>query len=138
MSGVDIKVDQSIIQPIIEGQIQAAIVQNLGNTKELMEKLVSAVLSRKVDSSGNLSTSSYDAKYDLIDVLVRKGIQDAAKEAINEWIKDNLPKIKETILKEMKKPDRQKTIAFAFLEAVENGFRCNWNVGCNISFKQRD
>ena len=135
-SGVDIKIDQAIIRPIMEKQIAAAIIQNLGNESELIEKMVSNVLSQKVTYEGNIPKYASDGKYDYMEFMVKRGIQDAAQTAFKEWIKESADKIKQAVVAELKKPARQRTMANAFIDAIEKSLKCNWNMTCNVSFIQ--
>jgi len=135
-TGVDIKIDQSIIKPIMEKQIAAAIIQNLGKEAELIEKMVGIVLSQKVDSEGKPPRYPSDGKYDYLEFMVKKGIQDAAQEAFREWLKESTDKIKQAVVAELKKPARQRTMANAFVDAIEKSLKCSWNMTCNVSFVQ--
>ena len=135
-NGVDIKVDQSIIQPIMEKQICAAIVQNLGNETALIEKMVSLALHVQVDYNGNKPKYSSDGKYDFLEWMVKNGIQDAAQKAFRDWLKENTEKVRQAVITEMQKPSRQKSMAKAFADAVEKSIKYSWNMTCNVDFKR--
>ena len=124
------------MRSVLDKQIQAAIVAQIGNSDALIATAVSFALRQKVDSSGTISKYSNDNKYDFLDILAKRAVQDAAKEAIKEWLAINSQKIKEAVLKEMKKPTRQNSIAKAFADAVESSLKCSWGMTCNISFKE--
>jgi len=134
---VSLKVDKELVSKILEKQIQAAIVAQLGTQEQLIQKAVSVALSEKVNSEGKRDSYSSYNTHDYLEVLASQSIRNAAKEALNEWLKENSAKVKEAVFSELKKPSRQKSIAVAYADAIENSLKCNWNMSCNISFKER-
>ena len=133
---VNLKVDEDLIVDVINKQIQSAIVTQLGNKSEIVGQAVAYALSRKVDSSGRVSQYSSDNTHDYLDVMSSNAIQDAAKEALQSWLKESTKKIKSAVLKELKKPERQQSIAKSFADAVEDSLNCSWNMNCSIAFKE--
>lgn len=139
MSGkemVSLNIDEKAIFPIIEKQIQAAIVANLGNTTDLVERMVGLALHVKVGVNGNRAKYDSDNKYDFMEAIVGKTIRDAATGAMNDWLAQNSEKIRAAVLKELKKPSRQTTMAKAFADAVESAVRCDFRMSCNVDFKR--
>lgn len=135
---INLEINENVVKPILEKQIQAAILANIGNPEELIQKVVSTALSQKVDSDGRVSRYSGDNKYDYLDVLTTKSIQKAAEEALRDWLEENSQLVKEAVIKELNKPARQHSIAKAFADAVESSLQCSWRFGCDISFIKRD
>lgn len=135
---VSLKVDETMVSKILEKQIQAAIVAQLGNEEELIEKAVKVALSKKVSIDGTVSRYDSDNTHDFLEVLASKSIREAATEALREWLKTNQEKVKEAVLIELNKPNRQRSIATAYADAIENSLKCNWNMACNIQFIERE
>ena len=134
---VSLKVDQSAVNAILEKQIQAAIVAQLGNQDELIGQAVKVALSQKVTSDGNLkSTYSSDLKYDYLELLATKSVHEAAREALKEWLDQNMDKVREAVFQELNKPDRVKSLATCFADAVEQSLSASWRMDCNISFRE--
>ena len=132
-----LQINNDIIKPIIEKQIQAAIVANLGNHEELIGKMVSLALHAKVNSNGNIDTrSSYDNKYDFLEIITSKTIQEAAQNALTEWLNENSKKIRDAVIAELAKPTRQKSMAKAFADAVETSITSKWHMNCTVNFKE--
>lgn len=52
---INLGINEDVVKPILEKQIQAAILANIGNPEELIQKVVSTALSQKVDSDGRVS-----------------------------------------------------------------------------------
>lgn len=134
---VSLKIDESMIKTILEKQIQAAIVAQLGTQEELIGQAVHVALSHKVSTDGNVSKYSSDNTHDFLEVLAAKSIREAATEALREWLKENQVKIKNAVLKELNTPKRQSSIAAAYADAIESSLKCSWNMSCNISFSEK-
>lgn len=128
---VTLKVDESLIKPVIQKQIEAAIIANIGDPTGLIEKIVKAMLAMKTDENGNVNKDSYYNKYDMIETLCKTKIQQYAKEAMNEWFEQHKPKIKQSIEKELNK--RQNKIVQAFISAATDSVNSVWNFHCNIN-----
>ncbi len=134
---VSLKVDETMVSKILEKQIQAAIVAQLGNQDQLIERAVVVALSKKVNNEGNVDSHSSYNTHDFLEVLASKSIREAATEALKEWLATNREKVKEAVLKELEKPNRQRSIAVAYADAIENSLKCNWNMTCNIQFNEK-
>lgn len=135
---VSLKVDETMVSKILEKQIQAAIVAQLGNQDQIITKAVQVALSQKVNSDGKIDSYSSYNTHDFLEVLASKSIREAATEALKEWLADNRERVKKAMLDELKKPTRQRSIAVAYADAIENSLKCNWNMTCNIQFKEKE
>lgn len=134
---VSLKVDPTLVTSVLQKQIQAAIVSQLGNEDELIGHAVKLALSAKVDYKGDPNCRyESDKKFDFLDVLATNSIQKAAKEALNEWLEINSKKIRAAVLTEMDSPERQKSIAKAYADAIESSLTTSWNMKCDIHFKE--
>jgi hypothetical protein len=135
---VSLKVDKELVSKVLNKQIQAAIVAQLGNERQLIEQAVRIALSEKVNSDGRKDQYSSYNTHDFLEVLASKSIREAANAALREWLDANSELVKKAVLAELKKPNRQRSIAAAYADAIENSLKCNWNMSCNISFKEAD
>lgn len=136
---VSLKVDPAMVSSVLEKQIQAAIVRQLGNQDELIAQAVSKALSVKVDQRGS-ATSRYesDKKYDFLEVLTTNSIHEAAQVALREWLDKNSGKVREAVLAELDTPGRKESIAKAYADAIESSLKCSWDMKCNIEFKRSE
>jgi len=134
---VSLKVDKELVSKVLNKQIQAAIVAQLGNESELISKAVHVALSEKVGYDGKKSTYSSDNTHDFLEVLAAQSIREAAKLALKEWLDANMEIVKKAVLSELKKPNRQRSIANSYADAIETALKCNWNMTCNIEFKEK-
>jgi hypothetical protein len=133
---ISLNVDESIILPIVKKKIEAKIAETLITPEELVEKVVSLALKQKVNKEGKVGHYSSDNSYDFLEIITKNAIQEKAREALKKWLDVNSEKIKQAVLKELNSKDRQKTIAKAYLNAIENSLKCNWRMNCNISFSE--
>ena len=131
---MSLEINESMVKPIIEKQIQAAILSNIGNSEELVSKTVALAMKQKVSNAGNVSTYQSDNRYDYLEIMTINAIREAAKEALQEWLKDNKQLIKAMVIQEMSKPERQGSLVKTFVEAVENSLSCSWMFNCDINF----
>lgn len=116
-TAVSIKVGEDLIKPVIQKQIEAAIIAQLGNGTLLITEAIRYVLTRKVDTSGNYSDSSYGGAKPYIEWLCQETLKGAVKTAVTKWVESHAPDIEAAISKEMK------THSSAFAAAFVDGFK---------------
>lgn len=112
MSDINLTINEKVVTPIIQEQIRAAVVNQLGKTNELLETIVDAALNYKVNSDGKVSKYSSDNEHNWLEVICVKSIQSAAKEAIDEYLLNNKSKLKDSIKKVISKNSNKISIAF--------------------------
>lgn len=83
---VSMQVSPEIIKPIIEAKIKEAISAALGGPDAIVKEVVNRVLTQKVSANGSVSSYSSDNKYNWIDAVVTKQIEEAVKVQITEQI----------------------------------------------------
>lgn len=131
---INLGISEDMVKPILEKQIQAAILANIGNPEELIRKTISVALHQKVSKSGTISQYSSDNNYDYLEILVGQTIRNAAEESLKEWLKENSQMVKALVVQEMNKPERQNSLVGAFAKSVEDSLRCSWRFNCDIKF----
>lgn len=119
------EVDKALVEPIIREQIAAAVVAQLGDTTELVRKMVMVSLSKKVDEEGNVNSSSYYNKHDLIESLAGKAIREAAAAAVRKVIADQQPAIEKAVADHLRKSPKETAAAIvaAFAKGVGSDYR---------------
>lgn len=130
-ASVKLEVKPEIVRSIVQAEIQAAIVREFSkNPEQLISDMVKAALCEKVDSDGKRSQYSSYNTYDYLDVLLKKTIQNLAKESVQKFVNENRDKVEKTLMAEMKKS--QKTLVQNFmktiLETTQNQYRINVEV----------
>jgi hypothetical protein len=134
---VSLKIDQGLVRGVLTKRIETEIITALGDPAELIGKVVETALREKVDLHGNKTKYSSDNKYDFIEILCKNAIHQMAKDTFQEWLETNKKAVKQAVLKELQRPSRQKTLAIAFMNAVEQSLSAKWNFTCNVDFKKR-
>jgi|GEM_PF-4736430 len=135
---INLGINEDMVKPILQKQIEAAVLARLGNTEELIRKTVSFALNEKVDKNGNVSTYRSDNSYDFLELLVGKAIREAAEESLRDWLKDNVQIVKAMVTKEMNNPERQGTLIKSFADTVEEALRYSWNFRCDVRFDKKE
>ena len=132
MSGLNISVDPNLVEPIVRAEIEAAIVAQLNNVPDLVAKLVQAAMADKVDENGRKGRYSSDDKYLFIDILCRNAIQNAAREAMKQYITDHSAELQDEIRKQIEK--QKSGLAKAFVESLVGAVKVDWrfNVGIGL------
>lgn len=135
---MSLEINESMVKPILEKQIQAAIIANIGNPEDLIAKTVAIALKQKVNKDGNIDRYSSYNSYDYLEILTGNAIRDAAKEALTQWLAENTQLVKAMVVQEMSKPERQNTLVATFADAVESSLRCSWNFRCDVNFDKKE
>lgn len=134
---VTMNVDPAVVSGIVEKKIQEAVIEALNGRDELIAKTVSIALHTKVNSEGVVDRDSYYNKNDFMDVVTQNMIREAAKTALEEWLASNKEKVRAAVIKEMKKPSRQASIAKVFADEVERAITGTFNPKFTINFEPR-
>jgi uncharacterized protein YajQ (UPF0234 family) len=128
MSGMTLSVDDNLVRPVIEKEIQAAIVRELGKSDQMIAEVVRKVMEMKVDREGKPSTYGSDTPY--LEWAFKSAIHDATKKAISKWIEENSPAIEAELQKQFvkQKGEFSKAIVGQLLGAVSNKWQFSVNV----------
>ncbi len=129
---ISMNVDNTVITDVLNKQIQTAIIRELDKMPELMDSIISIAMKQKVNESGNVSNYNGDNKYDFIEIVSRKAIQEQAKVALQEWVDENKDKIKDSLKKVLTKnaDNIAGHMVHSMVENVKNGY--NIQVSLNI------
>ena len=129
-SGMTLNVDENLVRPIVEAEIQAAIVRQLESSQNLIPKLVQAALNQKVNYDGKRSGSDYENKYPYIEVLCNKAIQQAAEEGMKKYIEDSVLLIQVEVEKQIRA--QTKNIAKTFVEGLASSIKSSWSFKVDV------
>ena len=114
---VSIEINKDVILPILEAKVKNAMIEAFGETNTVIETVVNKILTSKVDENGNISNYSSSNKYNWVDIVLKKAIEEAAKEVIVEFIAE-----KRDVLKiEMRRQLQTKRGTSAFVHELLNG-----------------
>lgn len=99
MTNPTIQIPKDIIEPIIQANISAAIIDALGNRSNVMAEVIGAILNVKVDEKGQ--ASNYGNNKSWIDWAVGNALRNAAQTAINEAIATQQEVIKQHLISQL-------------------------------------
>ena len=130
MAGMTLNVDENLVKPVIEKEIEMAIVRELGKVQDLIPQLVRGVLNGKVDTSGKPSTYSSDRDRTYIDYLFQEAIKSATKTAVFKYIEDNHAALEKEVEKQIKASSSaiSKSMVKSLAALAENSWRFNLEV----------
>ena len=122
---VNVSVGQDLVAPIIQAKIEAAIVQQLGKEANLVERLVASALTQKVNSRGRVSDRCYENKHSFLALICEQAIHDAARQALEEYINENKPKIVDAMKKQLRASPAK--MAKALIDGVSGSMQSKWS-----------
>ena len=126
-----VNIPRDILEPIVRAQITAGIMQHFGKPEELIQKVVESSLKQKVDSNGNINSSSYSNTHDLIEVLSSKVIHEIAKDMLKEFIEQQRPLIEKHMRAAFAK--RASPFAKAAADGLMQAMKSEWSFKCNVT-----
>lgn len=121
---VTTQVDDNLVKPVVEAEIRAAIVRQLENIDDLVPKLVKAVLLAKVNSDGKVSDRDYNNRYDLLDVMCRDAIQQAARVAMMEYIEESADELRIEVKRQIEASSGK--MAKIFVDSLTGSLKTSW------------
>jgi len=129
---VKFEVDEKLVAPIIRDQIAAAVVAQLGNTDDLVKRMVHLALTHKVNADGVVGQYSSENRFDFVEAISAKAIRAAAVAAVTKIVEEQKPAIQAAIEAELKKSPKKTAAAVidAFVEGAKNPYRLT----CNFQF----
>lgn len=130
---VSIQVGKDIVKPIVEAKITAAIVAELANIQpRLIEEMITKLLHTKVDRDGKPSNYSHDTPF--MEWIVRDGVINATREALNEIVATEKPKIKRELMRVLRRQNA--TIAENFIAYLESNTKERWKTNISVTFSK--
>lgn len=109
------------IGEIVKAIIQMKVIEGLNGAPEVVEKLVQAALSGKVDDTGKLT--SYGGR-SFLDWMVGNEIREAAQKAAGKVILEYVPMIEGEVRKALAKADVADAVVSGFVGAA----RSQWGI----------
>lgn len=136
-AGVSLNLDENIVKPIIEAEIQTAIVRQLqSGAQDLIPALVRAALHEKVNIDGKRSNSSYENRYEYIDLLCKNAIQSAAKAAMVEYIESHTEALKLEVACQIHAATSD--LAKVFVEGLVGAIKTNWSFTVKVTLPSNE
>ncbi len=130
---LEFKVSESLVRPIIEAKINAAVIEAMGGAEKIVADMLKTYMSQKVDNEGK--SSGYSSNTPRLEYLLHKVIEGALQEALKAF----LQKKQDMFQREFEKFFASKTGSSQIVAALKDGFIKSlterWT--SNITFNQR-
>ncbi len=114
-----VNLPEEIVETVVRQQISMAIATALGDPDRVVASLVNGVINQQVNSSGHRSKYHNDNKYSLVEVLEKKTIEKAMKNAMEEFVAGQQPKIKRAVSAYLK--SNSNSVAEQIVHAMATG-----------------
>jgi hypothetical protein len=134
---VSLNVSKEVIAPIVNQHIKNAVIEAMGGKDELISKVVNNILTQKVDANGKVGNYSSDNKYNWIDIVLTKEIQEQVKNELQSLIKESASKIKKELINKLKTQAGASQVANALLAGLADTFKSNWSSKVAIEINQK-
>ena len=129
---IDIKVSEDLVKGILESKVQAAITEALSKDQGIVESVVHAALSCKVNADGKRSTYDSENKFTYLDALCKKTIQAAAESAIKKWAEERQKSLEAEFLKQLQTKKTSSMIVKACVSGLVEATKSKWNFSVNF------
>lgn len=136
LANMNLEINEEVIQTIFKETLNQSIITAMGNKEDFMSSLINNALIQKVDYRGEVSKYSSDNKYSFLDLHVKKIVQAAAKEAINEYLDENKELLKSVVKREMEKEENKSALVNAFVRGAINSFDYNYNFKAEVKIEE--
>lgn len=127
---MSLNIDKSMVEPVIREHVKALMIEALGGSDAIIDKVIATVLQTKVDEQGRPCT--YSSAKSLFEWMLQDEIKKIVRELIKEEVQSCSSKIKEKIkenLQSKKGSDKfSAAIMNAFSESIANDWRTTFNV----------
>lgn len=127
-----INLNPDLLKPLVESEIKGAITRALGDPEKVVSAIVAQCLSQKVDDSGRVSNSSYDNKYNFMDIVFRNIIHQAAREEMTKWAQENTEVIRAAVIKEISSKKGSTSFAKAIVDGVVSCMQNTYKVSVEM------
>lgn len=138
LANMNLEINEEVIQTIFKETLNQSIITAMGNKEDFMSALINNALNEKVDDRGEVSRYSSDNKYSFLDIHVKKNVQAAAKEAINEYLDENRELLKSVVKREMEKEENKSALVTAFVQGAVNSFDYNYNFSADVKIEKKE
>ena len=126
-SQVGVTVSENLILPILEAKVQAAIIEALGDERSLIERVVTAALTKKI------KPDQYSHKeVPWIEHVCQNVIQAAARDAIEQWAGSQKEAITQEFLRQLKTRKTSSSVVGAMIEGLNAAASHKWKFSVEL------
>jgi len=125
---VSMNVPERVVAEIVKAEVAAKVATALKGEAAIVEKIVEAALTMRVDRKGEPSRFSDAVPY--IEHIMVESIKEAAKTAMKRYIEENSTKIQAEVERQLKKSTN--ALVSAFMGSVLEKAKDRWNFGITV------
>lgn len=137
-----LKIASKLYDPILEpavgdcvqAHIESAIIAALGDSTELIKKIIQATLNQKVEDTGVRSLYPSSKSQTFLDYVCANAIRTATTAAVQRWVKEKTPEVEALVFSELESNTHSiaQQLCAGFVKASTNHFRINVTVGDEV------
>lgn len=131
MTGMTVNVDEGLVTPIVQAEIEAALIREFEKVPDVIHKIVHDILTVKVDYKGDVAARSYDQKSTYIEWLCREAVKEAARDALRKYIDGYRDELNKELEKQLMK--QKDTIAAALIGNLVKATESMWKFSIYLS-----
>ena len=133
--GATVAIPNDVIQPIVQARIQASIVEALKRSDTLIDTVVAAALTQKVNSDGKVDSYSSSNKYTILEVMATQYIREAARDALKQHLDEAREQIKKRVSDELKK--KHTIIAAALVDGLAKSISTTYGFSLTVALNSK-
>ena len=100
---ISLQVDKDLVAPIVDKHLKLSIIEAFGGSDQIIQAVISQILTKRVDANGSVNSYSSENKYNLIDIALKKHIEEAVRKELADVMSKSTEKIKNALMSKLKK-----------------------------------
>ena len=125
---LSLQLNKDLVAPIIEAKVKDAILQSLGGSDKIVEKIIDQVFNQRVTQDGRVYQCGSDNKFSWFDVVITNKVKDIVQQEMVEILKDQTAQIKKALEDQIKTKKGSSMIASALMSCLEGDFKHNFKL----------
>ena len=130
--GMSLEISQDFIDNLTKDLLTQSLIETLDAKNSIVEKIVSQILSVKVNEQGQIDSWSSANKYTFLEYLVRKMIRDEVRSVAEEVLNEKRDDIRKSTRKEMSSKATIDKFCNAFFSTVVDGLESNYRTSIDV------
>lgn len=130
---MSLNIDKSMIEPVIRDHVKALMIEALGGSDAIIDKVIATMLQTKVDEQGKPST--YSNAKTLFEWMLQDEIKKMVRELIKEEVQSCSSKIKEKIRENLQSKKGSDKFATAIMDAFSKTIANDWRTTFDIKIE---
>ena len=130
--GMSLEISQDYIDNLTKDLLKQSLIETLDAKNTIVEKIVSNILSVKVNEEGRIDSWASSNKYTFLEYIVRKMIKDEVKSVAEEVLNEKRDDIRKAIRREMSNKNTIDKFCNAFFSSVVDGLENRYTTKIDV------